>query len=224
MADVRYITAQSTPSVKSSDGDYLALQGTRDGALFSADWFLARAMEGRMFGVNIGAGTTPVTGNGALVTTTPDLHLYVPTTVAVIPAQIVVKYEAIGTESEMEVVALASKTADSAVTGTALTIYNMRMDAPVASLCTATRTVTAGLTDPAAGNRLEFFRAGHPLADTPATTENDRNEHVYKWAAMTNGVPPIIYGDGSLSLWAASQAATHFIFFSWVELPISRFS
>ena len=94
------------------------------------------------------------------------------------------------------------------------------MDAPVASLCTATGAVdAAGVTDPNAGNFIEFWRAGHPLTDTIAAAENDRNEHVYVWSYGTAGYAPVIPGTGSLTIYAGSQAATGFITVVWVEVP-----
>src|SRR3990167_7653943 len=123
MADIRYIAATSSPTRVSSDGPYLAVQGTRDGAIFTADWFLARSLEGRLFGANSGVGTTPVTFAGAYDADAPDLHVDVPSGTLIVPCYIMVKYEAIGTESELEVIGLASATGGTA-TGTALTVRN----------------------------------------------------------------------------------------------------
>lgn len=220
MSDIRYLSATSSVTRVSADQAYLGVQGTRDGAIFTADWFMARALEGRMFSANSGVDTTPATHAGVYDANGPDYHIHVPAGTLIVPCYIGVKYEAIGTESEMEVIALASSTGDSSVTGTGLTIMNMRMDAPVASLCTATGAVAAaGVTDPNAGNFIEFWRAGHPLADTPATGENDRAEHVYEWKSGEMGFAPVIPGAGSLSVYATGQAATGFITVVWVEVP-----
>jgi hypothetical protein len=170
---------------------------------------------------NLGTATTPVVSTGAFVATTPDIHILVPSSVVAIPIAVSVKYEAIGTESEMEVVALASSIA-AVATGTALTVQNLRMDAPIASLCTAfgEATVATGYS----GNFAEFWRRGHNLADTPATTENDRHEHVYHWNIGDAGYAPVVAGGGSLAVWAASQAASGFYSIVWIELPASALS
>ncbi len=220
MSDIRLVTGTSSPTRVTSDGAFLSVQGTRDGAVFSANWFLAKALEGRAFGANSGVGSTPVTHAGAYDADGPDFHLHVPSTAVVIPTYIMVKYEAIGTESEMEVIGLASATGDSSVTGTALTVYNLRMDAPQATLCTATGAVDgAGVTDPNAGNRIEFWRRGHNLADTTGSGENDRPERVYEWKAGETATPPIVVGGGAIAVYATGQAATGFITVEWVELP-----
>ena len=225
MSDMRIITGVSSPVRLSGDGQYVAAQGTRDGAMFTQEWVMAKIFEGRAYMANSGAGTTPVTFAGAYDADAPDLFLHVPANVLVVPIGIVVKYEAVGTESELEVIGLASATGDSTATGTALTIVNMRLDAPLSSSCTATGSVdAAGITDPHAGNFVEFWRRGHPLKDTAATTENDRNEQVYLWSIGDVGFAPIVANGGSLSVYASSQAGTGFISLAWIELPTSSVS
>ena len=101
-------------------------------------------------------------------------------------------------------------------------VGKMGRDAPFTSNCTAVGSVDgAGVTDPNAGNRVEFWRRGHPLTDTPATTENDRNEHVYEWSALNVPSVPVIVGAGSLSVYACAQAGTGFITVIWAEVPSS---
>ena len=139
-----------------------------------------------------------------------------------VPVYIGVKYEAIGTESELEVIGLASATGDSSATGTALTIKAGRVDAILSSVCTATGAVgAAGITDPHAGVYHEFWRRGHNLADTAATSENER---VFEWNVGSAGFAPIVSGGGSLAVYATGQAATGFITLAWVELPAADLS
>jgi hypothetical protein len=225
MADIRYLPATSSVVRATGDQNYLGVQGTRDGALFTADWYLARAMEGRVFGANVGTGTTPLTFAGAYDANGPDLHVHVPDGTTIIPVSITVVYDAVGTEATMEIIGLASSTGDSSVTGTASTIYNMRVDAPVASLCTVTGAVdAAGVTDPNAGNFIEFWRRQRPLTDTVASGENDRVELRFNWSALVDGPPPIIVGGSSgsaLTVYATAQAGTGFITALWVEVPSS---
>lgn len=175
---------------------------------------------GRGFIVNGGSGTTPITFAGAYDADAPDCFIHVPTGTGIIPYSIRVVYDAVGTESTMEIIALASEGDDSTATGTAATIQPLRTDAPSSSLCTATVAVdAAGITDPNAGTFYEFWRYARPLTDTVATGENDRWPLVFPWTAYVDGPPPIIQNGGSLSVYAASQAGTGFIIVSWVELP-----
>lgn len=225
MSDIRIITGSTTPTRVGSDGQYLSLQGTRDGAAFTQDWVMAKALEGRVFVANSGEGTTPATHAGAYDADAPDLFLHVPSSVIVIPVFVGVKYEAFGTELIAEVIGLVSSTGDSSATGTALTIKPLRLDAPVASACTATGAVdAAGITDPHAGTYLEFLRRGNTLVDTVATGENDRMEHLYDWKFGEAGLAPIVNGGGSVSIYATGQAPTGFITLMWVELPASALS
>ena len=222
MSDLRLSTGSSTPVRTSDDGHMLMVQGTRDGAMFTQDWLMAKCAEGRAFQVSHGVGTAPASFIGAFVATTPAISIEVPSTVVVIPLSYRVKYEAIGTEDEMEVVAIATNVAVASSAGTALTVMNLRVDAPVASLVTAKHTST--ITTPATGNWYEFFRDGHPLVDTPATTENDRNSKNYAWTVGDAGYSPVIAGGGSIVLHACAQAATGFMSFAWIELPASALS
>ena len=49
------------PDTTTADDIYQKTQGTRDGAIWTADWVLARCAEGRVFVANAGTVTTPVT-------------------------------------------------------------------------------------------------------------------------------------------------------------------
>ena len=176
--------------------------------------------DGHGFIVNGGIGSTVITFAGAYDADAPDFFLHVPASTCVIPARIEVIFEAVGTESTMEIIGLASNTGDSTATGTAATIKSLRTDASTSSLCTATVAIdAAGITDPNAGNFFEFWKFQRPLTDTVATGENDRNPLVFTWTAFTDGPPPIIANGGSLSVYAASQAGTGFITVTWAEVP-----
>ena len=218
--------ARQTSSIEQvSEGAEQFARMMRDGSLTVQNWLLSKVRQGKVFCANGGSATTPATFAGAYDADAPDLYVYVPYGTTITPVYLMVKYEAVGTESEMEVIALASNTGDSSATvtgGAAITIRNMRADNPFASLCTASYGVdAAGITDPNAGNYVEFWRRGHPLKDTSATGENDRNEQVYEWNAGSGLVPPTIVGaaaSGScLAVYAASQAGTGFITAIWVE-------
>ena len=181
--------------------------------------------EGRGFLANGGQGSSVITFAGVYDANGPDFHLHIPDGTTVIPYHIGVVFEAVGTETTMEIIALASSTGDASVTGTGVTVKPLRIDAPVpSSLCTATVAVdAAGVTDPNAGTFLEFWKRQRPLTDTVATTENDRIALNFSWTAYKDGPPPVIPGTATtgsaLVVYAASQAGTGFITVSWVEFP-----
>lgn len=225
MSDIRIQARHNDPASASENGARISVNGTRDGAIFTADYIMQLGLEGRVFVVNTGTGTTPTTFNATYAATEPDLYLYVPTNKAVIPIYISVQFEDTGTAQVMDVLALASATADSAVTGTALTIYNTRTDAPNTSGCTATGVVTGTLTDPRAGNFYEFWRPyagfGEDAFNGSTGWVNGRI-HGAEWTLSQVGYPPIIANGGSLSVWASGQAATGFITAVFAEIPSTR--
>ena len=227
MSDVRVVREVSSVSRGTSDGDLMALRGTRDGAVFTADWFLAAALEGRAFGVNHGTGTTPLaTDPGALVVAEPDLLIQVPVGTTIIPTYIEYAIEDTDTADPLEVVAVASSAATqsaSGTAGTALTIHNMRTDDPIASLCTADYTCTGGVT-PYTGNFIEFFRgyAGDATDQyQAATAQTVATATRYNWSASKTMVPPIMTGVSQLCIYVVGTVATAWITVIWVEFPSS---
>ena len=206
-----------------SEGQERAARLNRRGELVTTSTVQQWVQDGRVFTINSGTGTAPATFAGAYVATTPDVYVYVPLGTTIIPLAIRVLYEAVGTESTMEIVATASVTGDSSAGGTGLTIYPMRLDNPRASVCTATAAGT--VTSPNSGTFFDFWRFMRPLTDTVATTENDRNPLVFEYSAIKDGPAPYIVGTtagtgGScMAIWAASQAGTGFIQATWAEVP-----
>ena len=205
-----------------SEGQERPARSNRRGELITRDALQQFVADGRVFTVNVGTGTAPATLVGAYVATTPDVYVYVPLGTTIIPLKIRVIYEAVGTESTMEIVATASVTGDSSAGGTGLTIYPYRLDNPRSSVCTAT--VGGTVTSPNSGTFYDFWRYMRPLTDTVATTENDRHALVFEWSALTDVAPMVVgttagTGGSCVAIWAASQAPTGFIEFTWVEIP-----
>lgn len=222
--------AQAKAELSSAaEGSVRALDVTRYGAMPTQDDLERLFASGYGFFANVGTDTTPATFAGAYDADGPDLYIYVPEGTCIIPVYLNVVFEAVGTESTMEIVALYSNNGDSTATGTAITPQNARTDAPRASGCTVTGAVdAAGITDPeAAGNRFaRFWHFQRPLTDTVATGENDRLPLVFEWKRKEVGAGPVIVGNtpngaASLVVHAASQAGTGFITAAWVEIPAS---
>ncbi len=226
MADIRILSGSSSRTRLTADGGYIAAQGTRDGAIFTADWILGLALEGRVFGANVGTGTTPVTVNATYAAAEPDLYVYVPNGTTILPLYLSVAFEDTGTAQVMDVVAVASSTGDSAVTGTPITAYNLKLGAANSSNCTVTSVVTSNGTSPLAGYFLEFWR---PYAGFAEDAFNGSTGWVTpavagcSWSAALVGVPPVIVGSttaGScLALYASAQAGIGWLTAIWAELP-----
>lgn len=222
LKNIEFAARKATSPIIDVSGMTGAAWASRDGALITKSWLDAKITEGRVFGVNGGAGSTVITFAGAYDADAPDMYLYIPNGTTIIPISIEVIFEAVGTEATLEVIGLASSTGDSSVTGTAKTIHNLRIGGG-ASGCVATAAIdAAGCTDPNSGSFLEFWKYQVPLVDTVASTENDRNHLVFTWSALQRPAPIIAGSPGTgsaLCVYAASQAGTGFITVTWVEMP-----
>jgi len=186
---------------------------------------MAQVLAGNVFGVNAGVLTTPVaTTTGGLVDGTQDILINVPTGTTIIPLYIGVNFEDTGTADVLEVLAVASAVYDNANTSTAMTIMNLRSDKPKTSNCSAMYVVAADGTAVESGNFVEFWRpyAGS-VEDAFASSTGFKNQYVHGsfWNAKEAVCTPIIKGSGSLSIYAAGQAATAFMTVIWLELPTS---
>ena len=217
--------AVSLPSVKKGErGLWMLPDGSHVGSLdmFVQAWVNA----GYGYCLNGGTGSTVITFAGVYDADAPDAFIHVPNGVVIMPTYIEVIFEAVGTESTMEIIALASPSGDSTATGTAAVARNMRMGGGISQTVAAVAVDAAGITDPNVTGAIEFWKFQRPLTDTVATTENDRIALVFNWSFKTHGAAPLIDGSGStggggssLAVYAASQAGTGFITVHFLEWP-----
>jgi hypothetical protein len=211
MADLRII-GQTTSKARVGNGANVGVTGTRDGAIYVADYIQALAMEGRIFHVSHGTITTPITFL-AYAAKRPVFALDVPTGTAVIPTRIDVFLEsAAGTVTE--IIAGTVGNVLGAGTSTALTPACTRTDRPVASNCSAYGNYTA---DSAAfTNDVEFWRAGTPIAAAAGVP------NLYTWK-ISDGNPQVLVGASALYLFVAatSTQATGFVKVTYAEVPSS---
>ena len=223
MSDLRLKRQVSSVTRLNDDAQWMNLRGTRDGAMISADWLTAMALEGRCFGVNAGTATAPATLRAAYADGEQDLYIIVPDGTTMIPVFIQINFEDTGSVDVVDVMAVASSTYDASVTATATqTIYNMRMDAPYTSGCTSSSAISAGGTACLSGNFIEFWRGNAgKVQDSFNTLITPTNELVARttWTVRDSLVPPVIVGPGSLNVFASGQAPFGFITAIWVELP-----
>jgi hypothetical protein len=223
MAMIKAKGAHTTAVSFDAEGSDVFLRSTRDGAPFTADWFVAQAFSGNAFGINAGVLTSPVTTTtGGLVDGTQDVLINVPAGTTIIPAYINVNFEDTGTADVLEVLAIASNIYDNANTSTAMTIMNMRTDKPKGSSCNAMYVVSAGGTAVETGNHVEFWRPYAGIVEDGFNGNTGfKNQYVHgsSWNCKDAVTPPVIVGPGSLSIYAAGQAAKAFITVIWVEQP-----
>lgn len=204
-----------------------SVRSTRDGAVFSAEWFEGLAQEGRVYVANVGTVTTPITfGAGVIDTTEPDMYVIVPLNTTIIPLELRIYMEAYGTNAQFECMASCgtggSTTAPTG--GTAVTPANARTDNPRASACTVYGNVDASGATYMTTNVAEFFRAGQQFAITKTTASataavDDPNLFIWRRKDMYAG--PVVVGAAQLAVFAASQAGTGFITLVYAEVPSS---
>ena len=222
MSDLRLRRQTSSVTRYTDDDHWMNLRGTRDGSMITADWITAMALEGRCFGCNTGVDTTEDTFTAAYDATKPDMLITAPSGTTIIPVHIQVNFEDTGTVDIMDVMAVASSVYDIADTSDDLVIYNMRMDAPHASVCRAVAVVSAGGTSPLGGNFVEFWRGiGGKAEDAFNGNDTPTNEMVTRtaWSVKDSLGPPVIVGEGSLNIYTSAQAGLGFITALWVEVP-----
>ncbi len=220
MSDLRIKTGVSSPTRVTSDGQWINARGSRSGALYTADWLQAMAMEGRMFVANAGTITTPITfGAGSIDSTEPDLHLAVAdgTTAFLVSLDIVV--EAYGSTAIFEFMAAIGE-GGTAGADTATVPTNLRTDAPV-STTSVVGNASAADAVYMTTNISEFWRGGLAKAVTIGTADDDSSiqKETYHWSARESGKYPILVGAAQLQVHCAAQASTGFITAVWVEVP-----
>lgn len=225
MALIKAKGNQTSAVTRLSEGSDVYVRALRDGSLVNVPWVMALALEGKVFGVNAGVLTTPLTFNATIADGEPDLLVNVPSGTTIIPLFIRVDFEDTGTAQVMDVLAVASPVYDNANTSTALTIRNLRSDLPYQSACSAMDVVTAGGTALESGNYFEFWRPYAGFAEdgfNGSTSWGNNALHGASWTIGDSVVPPIIVGQGSLGVFASAQAGTGFITAIWAELPTAN--
>jgi hypothetical protein len=147
MSDIRIVTGVETPSRVTGDGQFLGVRGLRDGALVSADWKMALALEGRVFHAGAGIDMTAIT-SVAFDQDRPDFWLSIPASTTILPlrVEVAVMSQEEGTDGAIYVarVTAAPSTTAGAAPGEAISCT--RSDLPRVSNCTARQLADANLT------------------------------------------------------------------------------
>lgn len=182
--------------------------------------------------INGGIQSTPITGAGVYVSTTPDMDILVPTDKAFIPLVIDVVYEAVGLTGIQEVFALAGLGGTFATAGTLLVandsgqgIRNMDMS----------RTDQSGLTvrSPASSAVLptqrfgEIWRASKQQGITKtaeSATVSSFDLAKFTYSAKLEGVYHVLKAglnlQARLNIWMGGQAPTGFIMVKGLSVPV----
>ncbi len=215
------VRAVSSVTRGTNDDQYQKMRGTRDGSLFTAEWFEALAQEGRVFVANIGTATGEITfAAGTITTTAPDLWLSVPAGTTVIPLKLVIYMEAFGSNAQFECMAAVGTGGVVGSGGAAITPTSLRTDKPITSGCSIRRTDTGATY--MTTNVSEFFRNGQQFAITKTTasaTAAGSDPNIFIWNRREHFGGPVMVGASQMMVFASSQAGKGFITLTYAEVP-----
>lgn len=221
MSKILGTARQTTSTQRVAEGVDVYLRMLRSGEIGIADLITILSLEGRVFTANVGVATSPVTFNALLTTTTFDLHVAVPSSVAIIPLELNMSFETYGTTSITEGAMQSGSGSVAGTTSTAVTPQSSNVSAGRTSACTIVRVADAGTAFTT--NIKEIWRFTDQLAVTLATVTAIREGEPYnkRWAAKDSGVLDIVGPNQQLGIWAATQGGTGFISLKYAELPAS---
>ena len=214
MSDIRLFAAERASVARTSEGNLIAVRGTRDGAVFTADWYEAHALEGRVFGANMGSVTTPLTFLITLANR-PDAWIRVPDNTMILPLSVHVVLEAAtGTATETDVRIAQNDIGNGTSSAATVGPVSMRTDAPVTSNCVARQLATGDTT--AETNPMSVWRQ---TVITASAAGNDAvsQQHITR-ADMGY---PVLVGPATIEVFVAATTtqATGFVIITWVEFP-----
>lgn len=209
------VKAQTSSVGRVSNAQEIAIRGTRDGALFTADWIHALVQEGRVF-VSCDADANDVLAGQAstFADTTPTLLLAVPSGTVAIPLLIRMSQVTPLANASFDVnIAVCSTAIAYASGGTAEVVYGARTDKPIANLCTlySGATATAAL--------LTKQVASWTIANDISPAEGAIPEVL--WTPDRYGFPLYLVGPAAIGVftYVATTAPSWYWTVAWAELP-----
>lgn len=218
MSDIKGLPKVKSPARNTADSDTMTLlRCTRDGTLFTADYFESLAMQGRIFSANMGTVTTPLT---FLITAAnrPDAWIRVPSGTAILPIKATVVLEsAAGTVTEIDVRIAQNDIGNGTSSAADVGPRAHRTDAPLASLCTARQLATGDTT--AETNPLSIYRRTYARADEAGID--------WRGIEVTRELMgyPLLLGAATWEVFVAATGtqATGYVVLTWAELPSTDF-
>lgn len=223
-ADIRLQAAQYATVPNGADGFPVVARAMRDGSLSVADWMNLKNMEGRVFQVDVGAFSTPITGGGAgtvLDADQPEALISIPSGTTMILNRVAVQCQTplLATDAdEAEILVVVDKDVawDGTGTMTAETPLSIRTDQKRTSNCTAKSAVTGDITvAPTADIELARAVITGDMNGTPANALWGLLDLVYEPV-----VKPIIVGPAMLVVyWGGTVATKGFAQIQWAEVP-----
>ena len=219
--DIRAKARQAEPEVV-RDGEIVPVQATRDGALFSADWYLKQLLRGRIFQVAAGATDQGITdpgtwGAGALDSDEFDLLITVPAGTVLIPLEWTVVMEPFGSTGLVEILLARGTGAVSGGTDLTLVPVNQNMSSNKVSALTNNIIANAADGGTALTKVAEIWRDGLQLVEDIAANDNAAWPNRFQFKAESPADLHIVQGATQLAGWIAAVAGQGFQKFVWAE-------
>ncbi len=220
MSDIK-IKAKTRGLGRQGQGVEQDVPGTLEGAMFTTDLAYLTALNGDVYVANSRFLTDAGAFAGAYDADGPDFVIDVPLGTTIVPLKIDVYYESVGTTLLMETFASISTTLAGTTTktgGGVVTPVNLRTGNSGTSDCTVAYSIDAAGCTAQSAHIYEIFRHGFQLAEDMAVTEQGWPEKQYTWSAAEEGFYPILDGESSLFVHAASFGGTGFITVVYYEI------
>ncbi len=214
------VETQEAGAGRKADGTKRTVRATADGSIFTAPWVIANLFDGRLFSVNVGTVTSPVTSAGAVDVAVPDVHIQIPRGVKFIPLHVNVSLDALTDDQDLEIVCALSNGRDQSPTGgTGQTVLNRNNGHSRGSRCIVESDVTA-ITSPVTDrDYLEFFRVLAEYGAAPAAAQNEEGQSMsFNWFAEEQ-MPLAAVGPSELVLAVGKASRAYFALITWLELP-----
>ena len=219
--DIRVKTQQSS-SEAVSEGVTRVPAGTRDGAIFTADWYTKQLLRGKIFQVAGGATNQGITdpgtfGPGALDSDEFDLLVTVPANTTIIPLGWTVVMEKFGSTGLLEILLAWGTGAVSG--GTDLTLVPVNQNTGSGNVSALTNNIVALAADggTALTKQGEIWRDGLQLVEDIAANDNAAWPSKFQWKAQSPDDLHIIEGAKFIAGWVAAVGGTGFQKFTWAE-------
>jgi len=219
MASIKGSARQTTSVERKGEGVDVYMRMLRDGTVGIADLIALWSLEGRVFTVNEGTGTTASTFQaGALDLTEQDMHVVVPASVVIIPLEVGITFDLYGAALIVEC-CMQYGTGSVAGSGTARTPKSSNANSGLTSACTVTGACATGTAFTTVVG--EIWHAGVPLGITIATVAQIRMEHTFRYRAVESGILQVVGPSQQLAIFASATAGFGFITLKYAELPAS---
>jgi hypothetical protein len=217
MADLR-IEARVTPDRATADGNWISGRGTRDGALFVADWTTALAMEGRAFMLQFGTEDAPINTTTTIDDLLAEALVDVASGTTAIPFYGQGVIGVWGASTLLNYLITADNKARYNTGGTAFTPLNLRTDNPIASTSSAYVGPDITALAKSTANERELYRESIEVNVGDAADYWPKME--YKPLSEA-GAPALVVGAGSIVVYFGATTADAVCYgnLMWFEIP-----